>query len=276
MAARHLLSVAVALNSSLCLDKLLDRSSNGNMSNETISSGEISSGDQAAPDFDLSFGMAFVVSPTICVIGIVGNAFALAVFRRYKRSSSAHFLLKALAIVDMGFLFNMLLFDFVQQLFYTAYFDETVHTRNFGNVLWVTGVCIYVFELATVYMIVVITIDRFIHIRFPMKAQRMNTLRNAKIGVAAITILTIGMSIPEFGEYYMYQDPCREAPYFTVGERAYGQDHGYIIGFKVVTVTLVYDVIPMFFIILPLNVVVLTSLRKIVLACERINCINHV
>jgi neuropeptide Y receptor type 1 len=95
-----------------------------------------------------------------------------------------------------------------------------------------------------------------------MQAQKMNTLWNAKIGVAAMTTLAVAIVIPGYGEWYLYQDPCKEPPAFVVEGRPYAQDRGYLVGFRVIFLTLAYEVIPMFFIILPFNAAVLRSLRK--------------
>jgi hypothetical protein len=154
MATRHILSVTADGNNTKCKDNLGLPEGNNSTDNTTTPT------EHDRPPYDVAFVVGYIIEPLICISGVVGNSFALAVFKRQRRSSSAHFLLRALAVCDLLFLVNVFIFSFLHKLLYAGYLEPTRHIQNFEKVLWVSGFLLFSLEFGTIYMIVIITIDR--------------------------------------------------------------------------------------------------------------------
>jgi hypothetical protein len=97
-----------------------------------------------------------------------------------------------------------------------------------------------------------------------MKAQKMNTLRNAKIAVASMGLLATLALVPEMVKSYTIWEWDHDIGGFNVTSftREYASTELYSAWYNTVFVAAIYDVIPMFFIIIPFNAAVIRSIRQ--------------
>jgi hypothetical protein len=104
-----------------------------------------------------------ILVPIVSVVGMIGNAICLAVFRRQRKSTSAHFLLQVLSILDFLFLLSYLVLYFPNTLIRYIYGWPPVHigiNRTIYIYTWLAFPIINIVEICTVYTIVVLTLDR--------------------------------------------------------------------------------------------------------------------
>ena len=121
-------------------------------------------------------------------LGTIGNCISVLVFFTTKlRKLSSSFYLAALAISDTGFLIAL----FVAWL------------NSFGVPLfYLTGLCkmntymTYVCSFLSAWLVVAFTVERFIAVRYPLRRPSMCTVARAKIVLASLTVLALGLYIP--------------------------------------------------------------------------------
>lgn len=124
--------------------------------------------------------------------------------------------------------------------------------------------------IATVLFFVihsVVTIDirfsRFLHLCKPMQCKKMNTRKNAKMAVTGMCVFLLAASLPGICEFYAQWIETENGTIKVVEKRRlYAESPTYDLGYNVIFFTLIYDVIPMFFIIIPFNIAVLKALRR--------------
>ena len=137
-----------------------------------------------------------IVGP-INLIGIVTNTLSVVVFQRYPTRGSTTFLLQVLSAADSFFLLNNILYLSVQ--YYYAQQGRIVDFyRLYGNFL---PVLVGFTELSrdySVWMVVLITVDRFLGICYPLRSPKWCDVRKAALAVCLVLVYCIVFNIPEF------------------------------------------------------------------------------
>ena len=116
----------------------------------------------------------------LCVVGWVGNALSVAVLRRDRRrykQGTTNWLLQTLAIVDTTYLITSV---FIQPL--KTIYDQTNSGDGGGDRSWFHRVYPYVephawalasiAQTTTVWLVLLVTVDRFFAVCLPMKVRR--------------------------------------------------------------------------------------------------------
>jgi hypothetical protein len=135
---------------------------------QNYSSNDTEMASTARPDDDSSsfldsriqYMLYIILSPIICFIGIIGNVISLCVFRRQRRSSSAQFLLQALAVSDLAFLASVQLLAFPLHVIRLGGYTDNTKRNIYAVLVQFMFPAINMLELGTIFMIVIITIDR--------------------------------------------------------------------------------------------------------------------
>ena len=141
-----------------------------------------------------------VIVGTLVVFGVIGNSLAFAVFWKGNLKTSTTFLLMCLSLVDSA----MLLTAFVVRSI-KPFVDYTGYMSSFYSIN--PYVCAYVFPLhlmprtATVWVTVLITVNRYIVVCMPLRASQWCTLSNTKKQLAVVLLLAVLYNIPVFFEY---------------------------------------------------------------------------
>ncbi|XP_064622043.1 FMRFamide receptor-like [Lineus longissimus] len=134
---------------------------------------------------------------TLNILGIITNCITIYVFTRYPTKSSTYMLLQIMAAADSMFLiFSILnlsipnIYNFVSS--YTSYLETWVHSLQY-----LKGFHEISRDYA-VWMVAIITVDRYIGICHPMKATRINTVRHAVIVAVGLLLLLAAFNVPMF------------------------------------------------------------------------------
>ena len=119
----------------------------------------------------------------LCVVGWVGNALSVAVLRRDRRrykQGTTNWLLQTLAIVDTIYLVTSV---FIQPL--KTIYDQTNSDGGAGHRSWFHRVYPYVephawalasiAQTMTVWLVLLVTVDRFFAVCLPMKVRRISS-----------------------------------------------------------------------------------------------------
>ena len=142
------------------------------------------------------------VGITICIIGLIGNAISVCAWYRIMKSKrtgglATSIYLIALGIVDSGLLFFFLLVDTIpgnnpsvkNTYSYAAFFSY------FGFPLF------FFFIVASIWVMVGVTVTRFIMVKFPIKAKDWCSAKRAYIGIGATMVATFIINFPHFFSY---------------------------------------------------------------------------
>uniref|UniRef100_A0A0L8GX94 G-protein coupled receptors family 1 profile domain-containing protein n=1 Tax=Octopus bimaculoides TaxID=37653 RepID=A0A0L8GX94_OCTBM len=137
---------------------------------------------------------------TVCCLGIIGNILSFIVLTRKTMKSSTYTYLSGLAICDLLVLITSVLM-FHKDVKYpergVIYWIDNYYSQMFPVVhpLAVT------FQITSVWLTLAFTVDRYIMICHPFKAERMCDISRARRVVLALYIGGVIFNIPRFLEY---------------------------------------------------------------------------
>lgn len=146
-----------------------------------------------------TFVVYVVIFGTMCLCGLVGNSlsFVVLLWDKYSHLPST-FLLRVLALTDNFFL----LATGTSQMFsaVTLYYDIRDHPLMpyIRKYLWPV---VYITQTQTVWMTVLISINRFIAICLPFRALSLCTMSRVRFQVGTLTALVVLYNVPRFYEY---------------------------------------------------------------------------
>ncbi|KAK3596653.1 hypothetical protein CHS0354_006204 [Potamilus streckersoni] len=142
----------------------------------TLMHGKSLQGDDIIRDvaaFSVHKRLLLYVPPILLLVGTFGNIFSFIILTRHVRKVSTYNYLTVLAIMDILVLYVGLL-----QLWIGELTDEIVnHGRWLCKILIFLG---YVSSDASVWLIIAVTVERFIAVCFPLKAYTMCNIRKAR------------------------------------------------------------------------------------------------
>ena len=142
-----------------------------------------------------------IVLPVICMLGITGNALNLLVLTKRRLSNpmrklerSANFGLTALAFSDMMFSVTVLPFMFVSKQKQSALPGEAFVL--FYKVYGVTA--INMFMTISTWMVVMLAVERYIVLFYPLKAKCILGLRRTKLIIMSIYLTAATVMLPSY------------------------------------------------------------------------------
>ena len=152
------------------------------------------------------FIMSVGVTGNLCIFGIVGNILTLLVFSKYNKSSSdlknkssAPLLLSGLAISDMILLVTLLIVKPVPSFVSFTHILSGLDFVSFFAFLFVYGwACVNLAQSINSWIIVVVTLHRFIAIIFPHKAAIHCTYNKAKLHLIIVILAVCIYEFPSF------------------------------------------------------------------------------
>jgi hypothetical protein len=162
-----------------------------------------SNGSQLEADYRLGIiAMEYIkilgtVVGVLATVGMVTNILSLVVFTRVREKTSTTFLLQVLAIADSMFLFmNLIIFTVMAAFLNTGQYQR--YFQIFGPVWpYMKGVMEITRDFS-VWMVIVVTMDRYIAIYYPLSASKLCRVASAATGVVLLLIYVICFSIPRF------------------------------------------------------------------------------
>ena len=133
----------------------------------------------------------------IAVVGIIGNSLTFVVFRKGNFKSSTSFLFLSLALIDSAVLLTAI----------TSYFVEfDLHTRWLFHDLRIylqvsVWPILFMAETATIWVTVLIAVNRYIIVCLPLRASQWCTLSKVKIQLAVVLVWAVIYNIPQICRY---------------------------------------------------------------------------
>jgi hypothetical protein len=179
----------------------------------------------------------YFITPT-SFVGLFLNSLCLVVFNRMKSQMTYIYLLKGLALSDISFLFVCVLYFTVRHLL--ALVEQG--TRDiYGRwdpdigplIFYATDPWYYVAQHVRNWLVILINIDRYIHLVFPMWAHQHCTKQAFKKWIAMIIFVALGCNLPRYAAYFMVNvpNPCRGGEYaITVVLADWMWDHNTTVG----------------------------------------------
>jgi len=163
-----------------------------------------------------SFVIDAVFTGTFIIGGVVGNSLAFVVFWKDNLKTSASFLFQCLALVDLTFL--LLAIPVIPIPSFVAY---TNWLKGYEDIAAYVYVCILplinIALTASVWVVVLLSINRYIAVCFPFKGLGLCTIAKVKKQLAFVLLSAVLYNIPKFAEssikYVTYDNGSTYKPY---------------------------------------------------------------
>ena len=147
-----------------------------------------------------SFIIYTVFVGTLVVAGFIGNIFALVVFWKESIKSSALFLFQCLSLIDSALLLTVFpLYSMESFVVYTGWLlgYSTIHPYVLVHLLPL----VLTVQTATIWVTVLVAVNRYIAICLPLRASRWCIVSKAKKQLAFVLLFAVLFNIPRFIEY---------------------------------------------------------------------------
>ena len=133
-----------------------------------------------------------VIVPLTCMLGLVGNTLsALVVFQKDNRRVTCYFYMGALAVTDSIFLTGCLIYWLLIEV---IQLDIPYDTHSLlCSVVWPIG---GISALSGTYIIIAMTFDRLIAVKWPLKSLTWCTLKRARITVLCLILFATLVKLP--------------------------------------------------------------------------------
>ncbi|ELU00313.1 hypothetical protein CAPTEDRAFT_217696 [Capitella teleta] len=209
-----------------------------------------------------NFYMNVVVDGLLCLFGIVGNALTILVVQREKKTTSNAVMLQALALVDSCFLMYVVVYVVLRSIpSYTGYFNEIKDAESYiiAFVLpfgWTS-------QTATIWMVMVMAVDRYLIVGHPLKASLWCTASNAKKASAAVVIASILFNAVRWPRYYFVSQQTANSTFvshLSADIKGWHEDLYRSIYHLGLTIVLVF-IVPLGVIII-VNIWLITAIKK--------------
>ncbi|CAH1793443.1 unnamed protein product [Owenia fusiformis] len=173
--------------------------------------------------------ITIVLDTLISVLGIAGNILSIVILSKEKHLTTSIYLLRALAISDMSFLMLVIFIDPMYAMYTTTHFvpQTAAWPNQMTSALPYILPVISTSQTLTTWMVLLVTIDRFIQVCIPLSASRLCTLPRAKMAVVVTVGLSFMYNVPRFWEYVPnnVQFPCGTT--VVLGYTAFGKNNYY-------------------------------------------------
>lgn len=146
------------------------------------------------------FMIEAVVMGIMCLFGFTGNTLSMICLWRDKSKTATPFLLVSLEVADTLFLVTVLILRVVISIHtFTLWFQPIVTLfPYFGAYVWP---CALIAETATVYLTLLVTVNRYISVCRPYEASSLCSVQHARQHVVLVWIFSILYNLPRFFEY---------------------------------------------------------------------------
>ena len=197
----------------------------------SVTSGTMSTTVSPLHNDDIPFWFKHLLPVFIIVIGAVGNSLAIAVLskKRYRRISTCYYML-ALAYFD----------NFLMVLFLVRWLNRLPGSPIAHNTAFCIG---YFFSIRmgfcmAAWTLVLITFDRFVSIRFPLRSRSWCTVDRARLSLFLVAIIHVIGHLPYFWRY------ADEKATTFAGRCPYDLSHEFVRAFTVTRMVLLDRLVP--------------------------------
>ena len=158
--------------------------------------------------YDMAFGRrscmlyglilnGFVLA-VIIIVGIIGNSLTFIVFWKGHFKSSTSFLFLSLSLADSAVLLSHVPIDIAWLVLHYA--DWLLNNTHAYIIAYVFPVAL-MSKMATIWVTVLIGVNRYIIVCLPLRASQWCTLSKVKMQVAVVLVVAVICSIPRFFKY---------------------------------------------------------------------------
>ena len=130
----------------------------------------------------------------LVLVGLLGNCLVILVMRSEKTNKTVNFLLQSLAVVDASYLIASFFIQTLTQI------NVLVHWRYFGYVEVVIWPLASIAQTAVMWIVVLVTVDRYVAVRCPFRKSCLSTIHRARAAVALIVTAAVLYNLPRFFE----------------------------------------------------------------------------
>ena len=160
---------------------------------------------------------------TVSIIGLIGNFVSCLVWNRTVRSKlrgnqSTGIYLVALGIVDSGFLMFFILIDPIRMM--NPDVDKSYFYASFFS--WFGFPLYFMFFVASIWLVVGITFNRFIMIQFPTRVRGWYNKTRTFCGIFALMTFSVTINIPHFWNFH----PKKVNGRYSIAPTEYGSGDG--------------------------------------------------
>ncbi|CAH1791116.1 unnamed protein product [Owenia fusiformis] len=184
----------------------------------------------------------------LCVLGIIGNIFSIVVLQhdRAAKGTSLNFLLQALAVCDSIFLFMRIFLYPLPTIFTTTGYLKSYYSM-FLKTITILLPMIYTAQGASIWLVVMVTIDRYLAVCRPLDIGMQCTKGKARQVVIIVIVLDILFNLPRFFERVTYTitDPCTNVTIVTNKYSDFAQNPVYIKLYRIGAYFIVIYLIPL-------------------------------
>ena len=154
-----------------------------------------------------SFVMYTVICGSLCIFGLIGNAVTFAVFCVDRLKTSTSFLFQCLSVIDSLLLITAFpLYVLSHFVNFTGLLQEYLFHYHAYVVLCLLP-CIFIVQTATIWLTVVVGVNRYVAVCHPYQASRLCSVRQAKLQLLVVLICSVIYNIPKFFVGYPKETP---------------------------------------------------------------------
>ncbi|XP_074663049.1 FMRFamide receptor-like [Tubulanus polymorphus] len=198
----------------------------------------------------------------LCAIGFVGNLLSFIVLWKDRSQSTTNFLLQALAIADTLLLIDCIMVMTLRSIYpylgiLKSYYQSMPYMMPY---LWPFAMMA---QTITNWLVILVTIERYIVVCKPLRALRWCTKQKAKRGVTLVTVLALIYNIPRFFEFevVLYTDICTNVTHAICEPTALRVDLIFTISYRIISYFLLIAVGPVVILVI-LNFKLIRALHK--------------
>ncbi|XP_047142081.1 probable G-protein coupled receptor 139 isoform X1 [Hydra vulgaris] len=161
----------------------------------------------------------------ISILGLLGNALSIIIWKRLvntklRNNQSTGIFLIALAVCDSGLLIFFVLQDSLPALYPSLKEDSYSYAVFF---CWIGFPFFFIFLVASIWLVVGVSLNRFIMITFPMKVKVIYTRKRTYYSILGFFIFSLLSNIPHF---FNYKPENTTGGKWKVGITEYGASEG--------------------------------------------------
>ena len=138
----------------------------------------------------------------LCLFGLTGNVLSFLVLLRAHSRSPMFYVLRAVAVSDTVFLVGVFLTQTVVNLYTTTGTFHFLYMIR-AYVQYCVWPITMMTQMSTVWLTVLVSIERYIAICFPLKAASLCTIPKVRRAVVIIYIISVLYNVPRFFEFYI-------------------------------------------------------------------------